>query len=197
VQPPRKYLWNLCQHGLIFASVRLCVGKRAGGLIDKPFRKKNFGYSGVYRLYGVASEDGPGFKKGWPGVINRACGTDMTGTLYIGRARRLSDRLNGLRRALLTGHGSHDVPSMLRYLMRLHQAYPSNTLKVALLPFANYKRVESDLIDAYVNSFGELPPLWRAVDTLSPAGYATLIWLNTGAADARVRPVGGRTPACA
>jgi hypothetical protein len=142
----------------------ICFGsplrwKRAGGLIDRPFRRKNFGYSGVYRLYGVASEDGPGFKKGWPGVINRACGTDVTGTLYIGRARRLSDRLNAMRRALLTGRGSHDVPSMLRYLMRLHQAYPSNKLKVALLRFANYKRVESDLIDAYVNSFGELPPL--------------------------------------
>jgi hypothetical protein len=32
------------------------------------------------------------------------------------------------------------------------------------------------------------PNFRRAVDTLSPAGYATLIWLNTGAADARVRP---------
>jgi hypothetical protein len=51
---------------------------RAGRLMSRPFRKKNFGFSGVYRLYGLAPES-----EFEPGVINRVCGADRTGTLYI------------------------------------------------------------------------------------------------------------------
>src|SRR6476646_3224585 len=53
------------------------------------FRTRKFGFPGIYRLIGVSSN-------GKPAVISRAGGEDTTGTLYIGCARRLSDRLNAL-----------------------------------------------------------------------------------------------------
>jgi hypothetical protein len=133
----------------------------AVSLVGRPFRRRDFGYPGVYRLYGLASRNGPGpdVVRGAPNPVNRICGIDYTATLYIGRGRRLSVRLNALRRALRDGYGSHHVPEMLRFYRRLHQDFPPNLLRVALYACRNCKRVESDLIDAYINSFGEMPPL--------------------------------------
>ena len=59
------------------------------------FSAKDHGFCGVYRLIALASEGD--LKK--PAVLNRICGRDMTGTLYIGEAKSLSNRLNQLRRS--------------------------------------------------------------------------------------------------
>jgi hypothetical protein len=122
------------------------------------FSAKNHGACGVYRLIALASE-GDLTKSA---TLNRVCGQDTTGTLYIGEAQSLSNRLNQLRRSAhvhsLRRERSHGAINMLRQIPILN--YPSNRLAVALLFTAPQTRmIEEHLIYAYINSFGEMPPL--------------------------------------
>lgn len=124
-------------------------------LIDEHyFSKKRYGFRGVYRLIALAAEGD--LKK--PLALNRICGPDPTGTLYIGRSIRLSRRLNELRRAALGRGRLHSAPKMLR---RFPLEFPANKLAVALLftRGVHPSTVETDLIEAYMNSFGDAPPL--------------------------------------
>jgi hypothetical protein len=91
--------------------------------------------------------------------FNRACGQDTTGTLYIGRGRPLSSRLNALRRSLRRGSPNHGASETLRYYARLNQNFPPNKLAIAVLRCFKCEHAEGDLLDAYINSFGEIPPL--------------------------------------
>ncbi len=117
-------------------------------LDDDYFSAKHHGYCGVYRLIGLASEDD---LKNCV-TLNRVCGQDTTGTLYIGETGKLSSRLNQLR---LSTHGAI---SMLRQIPILD--FPLNKLGVALLfTGRDTPGVERDLIHAYMNSFGDTPPL--------------------------------------
>jgi hypothetical protein len=124
----------------------------------RPFSKRYHGYRGVYRLVALASESDP-MK---PAVLNRVCGQDSTGTLYIGRSGRLNDRLNLLRLSLqkrvrFTRHGAID---MLNRVPLMKLTFPPNRLAIALLSTGRSTRiVESSLIEAYMNSFGDTPPL--------------------------------------
>jgi hypothetical protein len=122
---------------------------------DRFFGKKHHGYCGVYRLIGLASE-GDLTK---PAVFGRLCGQDTTGTLYIGKADSLNNRLNQLRRSLLSRHEeSHETIGMLKRIPLLN--FLLNKLAVALLFTGRCSRsVEGDLIQAYMNSFGDAPPL--------------------------------------
>jgi hypothetical protein len=123
---------------------------------DGYFSAKNHGFCGVYRLIALASE-GDVTK---PAALNRVCGQDITGTLYIGEAGSLSDRLNQLRRSARPGslERSHGAIGMLRQIPILD--YPSNKLAVALLfTVPQTRMVERHLIEAYINSFGDAPPL--------------------------------------
>lgn len=126
-------------------------------LEDGCFSKKHHGYCGVYRLIGLASE-GDLTK---PATLNRVCGQDTTGTLYIGEAGFLSDRLNQLRRSLLSNENSHGAIRRLKRNPLLKSGFPSNKLAIALL-FTGLKTgmVQNDLIEAYINSFGDTPPLF-------------------------------------
>jgi hypothetical protein len=119
------------------------------------FRTKTHGFCGVYRLIALASEG----NSTRPVTLNRVCGQDTTGTLYIGEAGKLSQRLNQLRRSAgRRREGSHGAISMLRQIGRLD--YPPEKLGIALLFTGRAARgVERDLIRAYMNSFGDAPPL--------------------------------------
>ena len=121
------------------------------------FSKKRHGFQGVYRLIALAAEGD--LRK--PATLNRVCGQDMTGTLYIGRSASLNNRANLLRRSLLSRESrevSHNAISMLRSIPILQ--FPSNKLALALLFTGRDTRgVERDLIQAYMNSFGDTPPL--------------------------------------
>jgi hypothetical protein len=120
------------------------------------FSSKDHGVWGVYRIIALASE-GDLTK---PAVLNRICGQDMTGTLYIGETKSLSNRLNQLRRSARSHRPerSHRAISMLRQIPILD--FPLNKLGVALLfTGRDTTGVESDLIRAYMNSFGDTPPL--------------------------------------
>jgi hypothetical protein len=120
------------------------------------FSAKNHGGCGVYRLIALASEGDPTK----PAVLNRVCGQDLTGTLYIGEAKSLSNRLNQLRRSARSHRpeSSHGAIGMLRQIPILD--FPLNKLGVALLfTIQHTEMVERHLIHAYMNSFGDTPPL--------------------------------------
>jgi hypothetical protein len=123
---------------------------------DGYFSAKNHGFCGVYRLIALASEgDIPK-----PASLNRVCGQDTTGTLYIGEAGNLSNRLNQLRRSARSDRPerSHGAIRMLRQISLLD--FPPNRLRVALLfTVPQTRMVERHLIEAYINSFGDAPPL--------------------------------------
>jgi hypothetical protein len=119
------------------------------------FSAKRHGFCGVYRLIALASEG----DLTRPAILSRVCGQDKSGTLYIGEAGNLSQRLNQLRRSAgRRREGSHGAISMLRQITRLD--YPPAKLGIALLFTGKSTRsVERDLIHAYINSFGDTPPL--------------------------------------
>jgi hypothetical protein len=108
------------------------------------FGKKQFGFHGVYRLIALASKG----VLSKPATLNRACGQDTSGTLYIGEASNLSRRLNQLRRS--AGHrreASHGAVRMLQRIARLD--YPAEKLGIALMFTGRDTRsVEQDLLNA-------------------------------------------------
>jgi hypothetical protein len=118
------------------------------------FARKHHGYWSVYRLIGLESE-GDVSK---PVTLNRVCGHDTTGTLYIGKSNSLNERLNAIRRTALNNKHSHDAVGMLKSIPKLD--FLPNRLAIALL-FTEIKprSVERDLITAYINTFGDTPPL--------------------------------------
>lgn len=121
---------------------------------DKPFTDKDHGYWGVYRIVALAVDRD--LTK--PATLNRICGEDKSGTLYIGRSTSLHARLNQFQRTLLSKESSHGAAQILKRGGVLH--FPPTRLAIALLFTPEcIKGVERDLIDAYMNSFGDTPPL--------------------------------------
>jgi hypothetical protein len=119
------------------------------------FSAKSHGFCGVYRLIALEAEGGNLTK---PATLNRVGGQDTSGTLYIGEAKSLSNRLNQLRRSATSHEGSHGAIGMLRQIRLLD--FAPNKLGIALLFTGRDTRgVERDLIRAYMNSFGDAPPL--------------------------------------
>ena len=126
-------------------------------LVDgDPFREKDHGYCGVYRLIALASEG----NVNKPATLSRVAGQDTRGTLYIGESAFLHRQLNELRRSFGSEY-AHNAIDMLLSIPLLKSKYPSNKLGLALLPTGinMNKHVEKDLIRAYMNSFGDTPPL--------------------------------------
>jgi hypothetical protein len=124
-------------------------------LNDGYFSRKDHGFCGVYILFGLETE-----KRLAPATINRNCGQDQNGTLYIGEAGWLNQRLNQMRRSL-RGEDTHGASRMWRQSAILNSRFPSNKLGVAILltRVSMHPWIERDLIRAYLNSFGDTPPL--------------------------------------
>jgi hypothetical protein len=119
------------------------------------FSRKGHGYCGVYRIIGLATDKA--FK---PAAISRACGEDVSGTLYVGESRWLNERLNQFRRSL-RGEDTHGASRLWRQSMTLKSKFPSNQLGIATFftRVRMHEVIESDLIRAYLDSFGDTPPL--------------------------------------
>jgi hypothetical protein len=117
------------------------------------FREKNHGFCGVYRLIALADDR-------YPACIPRLGGEDTSGTLYIGEAGWLHQRLNQLRRSCHR-EDSHGAGIMYRDCDLLNKRFPLEKLGIAILGTSVRMRVmiEADLIRAYLNSFGDTPPL--------------------------------------
>ncbi len=123
---------------------------------DGYFSKKDIGHCGVYRLFGLSDDD----KVIASAVINRVCGPDSSGTLYIGEFGWLNERLNQLRRSLHR-EDTHGASALWRQSTALRSKFPIEKLGVAVLSTGarTYKMIEEDLVRAYLNSFGDTPPL--------------------------------------
>jgi hypothetical protein len=122
---------------------------------DGYFDKKRFGYCGVYRLIGLATENALRIA-----TIERTCGADVTGTLYLGEAGWLNERLNQLRRSL-GREDTHGASLMWRQSVALQSKFPTNKLGIGILftGATMHGWIERDLIRAYLNTFGDTPPL--------------------------------------
>lgn len=128
---------------------------------DGYFGKKEYGFRGVYRLIGLAAEG----DLNKPITFNRVCGHDTTGTLYIGKTVSLSNRANQLQRSILDGGGlsPHNAAYNLATIPVLNAIV--KRFAIALLSTdvgpvdVDSRLVEKDLLKAYMNSFGDTPPL--------------------------------------
>ena len=99
--------------------------------------------------------------QGWhPTRIPRLGGEDETGTLYIGEAGWLHERLNQFRRSCHREE-SHGAGRMWRDCDLLSVNFPMDKLGVAILGTSvrMHEKIEGDLVRAYLNSFGDTPPL--------------------------------------
>jgi hypothetical protein len=105
---------------------------------------------GVYCLIGLSENL-------VPASIERVCGPDNSGTLYIGSTRSLHGRLGQLVRTHRDGTGGHrELPE------KLGERFPADRLVFCWENVESPKapRVrEAELLEAYVTRFGELPPL--------------------------------------
>jgi hypothetical protein len=120
------------------------------------FARKHTGYCGVYRLIALSSDEDVLDVA----FLDRACGHDLSGTLYIGEAKWLNERLNQMRRSF-EGEDSHGASSLWRQSSALRLKFPLKRLGIALLftGVGMHRIIERDLIRAYLNSFGDTPPL--------------------------------------
>jgi hypothetical protein len=108
---------------------------------------------GLYRL--IALEDNEqGFV---PASLNRVCGIDHTGTLYIGKTSSLRSRLRSLVRtnnpSFLFGGGHAHMPHTLR------RRFPFQLRAITWLRSSDLSNGEAELFEKYTKRFGELPPM--------------------------------------
>jgi hypothetical protein len=105
------------------------------------------------------------FETGTPMIINRVCGQDQTGTLYIGLARRsVRFRLQQLMRSLreprqFRSHKEHDAGRAIHRNPLLKEKFPRECLAVRWAYDNNPQFFEGNLLAHYFKCFGEIPPL--------------------------------------
>jgi hypothetical protein len=144
---------------------RLHTLKQVGSYVSSFVRPRNYRWlglnfdTGIYRLIGL--------DEGKPASLHRICGTDETGTLYIGvGGKNLRSRLSKLVRSLRAGRNEeHHAGARLRQHAQLSQRFPTNELALTWCYSANCheaEKAENSLRAVYLASFGELPPLNRS-----------------------------------
>jgi hypothetical protein len=119
---------------------------------------------GVYRLIGLDDN-------GRPAVLDRMCGLDETGTLYIGKeGKTFADRsrLTKLVRSLqVPRHGpvynsEHNAGYRLRSHSFLSARFPPERVALTWCYSSSPGLAEGALFESYFDSFGDTPPLnWR------------------------------------
>jgi hypothetical protein len=108
---------------------------------------------GVYRLVALDANE-QGFA---PAPLNRVCGIDPTGTLYIGKTTSLRKRLRTL---VLTNDpnipfgGGHAFMSA-----KLQRRFPFQLRAVTWQRTSEVWNAEKKLFENYTTRFGELPPM--------------------------------------
>jgi len=118
---------------------------------------------GVYRLIALDENGGAA-------TLERMCGRDATGTLYIGmEGKTFSERsrLTKLVRSLrpprhgVVYNNEHKAGYRLRRHPVLSQRFPENKLAITWCYSDHPVLAEGILLDAYFASFGDTPPLNR------------------------------------
>jgi hypothetical protein len=111
--------------------------------------------AGIYRLIGLNDA-------GKPATLDRICGSDRTGTLYVGCEGKnfaVRNRLSKLVRSLRAGDGiyndEHNAGARLRRHPKLSERFPISKLAITWCYSAECYLAERCLLDAYFASFGE------------------------------------------
>ncbi|KPK96129.1 hypothetical protein AMJ80_01645 [bacterium SM23_31] len=112
---------------------------------------------GVYSIFAFDGKD-------QPISINRACGVDETGLLYIGSApgRSIGDRIADFRKTVLPRWKSTPHIAGRKYCQVecLKKYFPVDSLVYSFIKNNDdLKGLEQELISTYVRRFGETPPL--------------------------------------
>ena len=105
--------------------------------------------SGVYRLIALDAS-------GNVMPLNRVCGTDETGTLYIGESDR--PLLNRLGSLVKTHHPDYTSKPHRRLSIPLAKRFPADRLAITWEYTEVPRQREAELLMAYEDQFGELPP---------------------------------------
>lgn len=106
---------------------------------------------GVYRL--IALNEASNFM---PAPLSRVCGTDETGTLYIGASKQsLANRLASL---VMTHRSDYKVKPRAPLSKLLRERFPADKLAMSWEYTEEPWQREADLLMAYEEAFGELPP---------------------------------------
>ena len=123
---------------------------------------------GVFRLIGIDSDSGDRN----PVVIDRTCGRDTSGTLYIGEGSPLDREIGNVIKSLV-GSGRHNAGVRLRANAKLTDRFRPGRLAISwCLVEAPACGSEDRLMRAYADEFGELPPL-NAQGSFGPAPKST------------------------
>ena len=96
-------------------------------------------------------------EKGVPKAINRCCGVDESGLLYIGEGQ-LDVRLGKLQYLGQSGSKFHHQFIRTFEYYRLNRIADRELTEVRWAETEHCKAIEQELIDAYCKEFGDLPP---------------------------------------
>ncbi len=107
---------------------------------------------GVYELRWVID--------GKPQIINRANGVDRSGLLYVGQSVNLRRRIKGLWQNITEGKLRHTAGRTYT-TYHYERKFPPEQLQVrwTTQPRGQSEKIESKLLDRYVNEFLDKPPL--------------------------------------
>lgn len=111
-------------------------------------------------------------RRGWPpyepgAYVLRACGVvlrrmlgdDEHGVLDVGESRSLASRLYQLRACAMGNRRSGHMAGWRYAYLQLADRMPAHSLEVAWRVGADPYRLEAEVMKAYLDAFGELPPL--------------------------------------
>ena len=110
------------------------------------------GRKGVYRLIALAEAN----NNIMPAALRRVCGVDETGTLYIGASKQsLANRLGSL---VMTHRSDFKGKPRAPLSKLLGERFPADKLAMSWKLTEKPWQREADLLRAYEEAFGELPP---------------------------------------
>lgn len=95
--------------------------------------------------------------------IARLLSIDNNGILYIGKATSFLNRVIELKKSLSKEYETLSHEAGYRYLEndKIQNRFPYEDLYVLLKPADDINKAEKDMLNAYIQKFGELPPLNR------------------------------------
>jgi hypothetical protein len=97
--------------------------------------------------------------------IPRVLGVDPRGVLYIGKATSFAERVSNLKKTISPDYQGQSHVCGRRYKNKTYesfgQRFPFHRLCVSFEPSAAPAVAEAAALTAYVQQFGELPPLNR------------------------------------
>jgi hypothetical protein len=96
--------------------------------------------------------------------VQRLLGEDSDGILYIGMAASFVDRVIDLKKSVAPQYISrgHECGIRIKQHEAISKAFPYERLVVSFIGSDSPRVAESDALNEYYRTFGELPPLNRA-----------------------------------